>query len=75
MLAGKDEELDKLKGRSTSTQSSSNPSPGRNKNEQLAEFSHDPTAAIFANKKLTPNDREQLNQDYVKNVFIKYLEY
>lgn len=63
MLTSKDDELDKLKGRTSQN------SPGSTKN-MLVESEHE---AI--NKKLGPHEREQLNQDYVKNVFIKYLEY
>ena len=58
MLSSKDDELDKLKGRTLS-------SPKSCKNSEDADSS----------KKMTPSEKEQLNQDYVKNVFVKYLEY
>jgi hypothetical protein len=63
MLATKDEEISKLKGR----RNQSSPRELEPKREETG-------PGINPNKLLGPIT-QKLNTDYIKNVFIKYLEY
>lgn len=72
MLADKDEELDKLKGR----KSTSSASQEMYENGSPSKKQAGPGAFITVplDHQPTPGEK-QLNLDYIKNVFIKYLEY
>jgi hypothetical protein len=62
MLSSKDEEISKLKGRSAN-------------NSSPREVEAKPEAPLNPGKLLVGPVTQKLNTDYIKNVFIKYLEY
>ncbi len=74
MLTSKDEELDKLRGRKTNKSS-----PDTDKFQSIdIEGGYDGSASSLIKKHVDIEReklRETLNIDYIKNVFIKYLEY
>ena len=74
MLVSKEEEIDKLKGR--------NPTPQNGVKTSKSIIDFDNTNEVQSSpivKKMHEIEeqkvKETLNQDYIKNVFIKYLEY
>lgn len=80
MLTQKEDELDRLKGRKTLPNQGSPDSPSRPSGNSFdLDSGYESTTTNSVIKKNTEIEREKiketLNYDYVKNVFIKYLEY
>jgi hypothetical protein len=79
MLSQKDEELEKSKGRSVANGSSpqQQPTTGRSRTDESdLSPSHSSTQLAIPDPNYPMTAQQQtLNTDYIKNVFIKYLEY
>ncbi len=80
MLTMKEDEIDKLKGRKSNSTHSGSPDADSKKNTGFdldSGYESSTTNPII--KRHTELEREKLkehlNIDYIKNVFIKYLEY
>jgi hypothetical protein len=75
MLASKEDEVDRLKGRKSTTPTASQYSP----DDFDLDSGYESSTTNPILKKHTEVEREKLkehlNIDYIKNVFIKYLEY